>query len=166
MRWTLILGGSLVGLIALALVVGYSLPVKHVASRSLEVAAPPERVWNAITDVASMPQWRAGLKSAEILRQTPAGPVWQEVSGDGTVVYETIESVPHRRLVTRIAGKSLPFGGSWTYDLHPTGSGTRLTIREDGEVYNPVFRLVSKFFIGHHATLDKYLASLQARLAA
>lgn len=165
MRWLLIIGGSLAALVVIVLVVGYSLPVSHVASRTVEIAAPPERVWQTITDVSSMPQWRSGLKSAEVVRQTSAGPVWREVSGDGTITFETIESVPQRRLVTRIADKSLPFGGSWTYELEPSVSGTRLAIREDGEVYNPVFRLASRFVMGHHATIDKYLASLRARLA-
>lgn len=166
MRWLLIIGGSLAAIIAIVLITGYSLPVQHVATRSVELHAPPERVWRTITDIGSMPAWRSGLESAELVRQTPAGPVWREVSGDGTITFETIESVPQRRLVTRIADKSLPFGGSWTYVLEPSGGGTRLTIREDGEVYNPVFRVVSRFVMGHHATIDKYLESLRARLGA
>jgi len=165
MRWLLIIGGSLAALIVLVLIAGYSLPVQHVAARSVELRAPPQRVWQTITDVESMPQWRSGLKSVDIVGQTSAGPKWREVSGDGTITFETIESAPQRRLVTTIADKSLPFGGSWTYDLEPSATGTRLTIREDGEVYNPVFRLASRFIMGHHATIDKYLASLQTRLA-
>ena len=166
MRWFLIIIGAIAALAVIALAVGYSLPVKHVATRTVQVAAPPETVWATITDVASAPRWRADVKSAEIIGQGAAGPEWREVSGDGTITFETVESVPPRRLVTRITDKSLPFGGSWTYELEPAVSGTQLTIREDGEVYNPVFRLVSRYVMGHHATIDKYLASLQARLAA
>ena len=153
-------------MIAIVLAVGYSLPVQHVATRTAYVAAPPEGVWATITDVASAPQWRSDVKSAEIVRQGAAGPVWRELSGDGTITFETVESEPPRRLVTRITDKSLPFGGSWTYELQPTPGGTRVTIREDGEVYNPVFRFVSRYVMGHHATIDKYLNSLRARLGA
>jgi hypothetical protein len=35
-----------------------------------------------------------------------------------------------------------------------------LRITEDGEVYNPVFRFVSRFVMGHTATMDKYLADV------
>ena len=37
-------------------------------------------------------------------------------------------------------------------------------ITEDGEVYNPVFRFMSRFIIGHAATLDQYLTALGKRL--
>ena len=166
MRWLVIIGGTLVALIVLTLAVGYSLPVKHVATRSTEVTASPERVWATITDIPALPRWRPDLKSAELTGRTDAGPVWREVSGDGTITYETVEQVPPRRLVSRIADKSLPFAGTWTYELQPTGTGTRVTIREDGEVYNPVFRVVSRFVIGHDATIKKYLSALESRIAA
>ena len=72
---------------------------------------------------------------------------------------------PPRRLVTRIADEDLPFGGTWTYRLEPDGGGTRVTITEDGEVYNPVFRFVSRFVMGHDATLRTYLDDLEAHMA-
>lgn len=164
MRWLLIVGGTLAGLVALVVVIGYTLPVKHVASSSIELDAPPERVWERITDVSAFPQWRKDVKSVEIVQRAAAGPVWREQSGDGTITYETVESVPPRRLVSRIHDRSLPFGGTWTFDLTPTPRGTRLTIREDGEVYNPVFRFASRFVLGHDATIRKYVAALETSL--
>ena len=166
MRWLLIVVGTLAALVVVVVAVGYSLPVKHIATRSTEVGVPVERVWATITDVASAPLWRKDLKSVEVVRQGAGGPVWREVSGDGTITYETVEKTAPRRLVTRISDKSLPFGGSWTYELIPTPGGTRITIREDGEVYNPVFRFVSRYVMGHHSTIDKYLASLRTTLEA
>lgn len=164
MRWVMIIGGTLAGLVALVVAAGYALPVQHVASLSVELDAPPERVWTTITDVASFPRWRRDVKSVEIVQRTPAGPVWRERSSDGTITYETVESVPHRRLRSRISDRSLPFGGTWTFDLTPTPRGTRVTIREDGEVYNPVFRFASRFVLGHDATIRKYIAALEASL--
>ena len=35
-----------------------------------------------------------------------------------------------------------------------------MTISERGEVYNPLYRFVSRFFIGHTRTIDAYLAEL------
>lgn len=164
MRWLLYGGGVAAGLVALVLMAGYALPVKHVASSTVELEAPPERVWEMITDVESFPRWREDVKSVEIVQRAAAGPVWRERSSDGTITYETVESVPQRRLVSRISDRTLPFGGTWTFDLAPTPRGTRMTIREDGEVYNPVFRLASRFIIGHGATIDKYIVALEAGL--
>jgi len=68
--------------------------------------------------------------------------------------------------VTRIADDSLPFGGSWTYELFPSGEGTEVRITERGEVRNPIFRALSTFVFGHTVTLDRYLADLQRRAGA
>jgi len=65
--------------------------------------------------------------------------------------------------VAHIADKGLPFGGSWDYRIEPVGAGSRITITENGEVYNPIFRFVSKYFMGHTATIDKYLTALAKR---
>lgn len=39
------------------------------------------------------------------------------------------------------------------YRLVPDGAGTRVTITENGEVYNPLFRFVSRFLMGHTSTI-------------
>ena len=61
---------------------------------------------------------------------------------------------------------SLPFGGSWTYELIPTAGGTMLRITEDGEVYNPLFRFISRFVLGHYKSIDQYLDDLERRLVS
>jgi hypothetical protein len=66
--------------------------------------------------------------------------------------------------VTVIADKGIPFGGSWDYRIIPEGAGSRITITENGEVYNPIFRFVSRYVIGHTATLDKYLSALATKV--
>lgn len=80
------------------------------------------------------------------------------------MTYEAVVWEAPTHLVANIADKGLPFGGSWDYKLEPEGSGTRITITENGEVYNPLFRFVSRYMMGHTATIDKYLKSLSARL--
>ena len=89
---------------------------------------------------------------------------WREHGDNGTITFEIVEARPPARLVRRIADPSLPFGGTWTYELTPHASGTRLTITEAGEVYNPVFRFMSRFVFGHTATMDRFLTDLTARL--
>jgi hypothetical protein len=69
-------------------------------------------------------------------------------------------------MVTRIADSKLPFGGTWAYEIVPASNSCTLTITEDGEVYNPLFRFVSRFVIGHTATLDGYLKALSTKLGS
>jgi hypothetical protein len=78
--------------------------------------------------------------------------------------YQIVEQVPPRRLVTRVADPDLPYGGTWTFELDPQPAGTRLTITERGEIYNPIFRVFARFVFGYAATMERYLDALEARL--
>ena len=170
MRWLLGAVFLVVALVALVFLVGALLPAAHVASRSAGLSAPPERVWAVMTAVDDFPRWRPGVRAVEVLDAAGGARRWREHESaekrDRGITYEVIESAPPHRLVTRIADAGLPFGGRWEYDLAPDGSGTRLTITERGEVYNPLFRFLSRFVFGHTATMEKYLAALERRLTA
>lgn len=166
MRWVAIVGGVLVALILAVVVVGALLPTEHVASRRAELPHPPEAVWSAITDLGRMPVWRRGITAVEQLPPVDGRRRWREVGGNGTITFEAVEWAPPSRLVARIADPDLPFGGRWIYELQPAGAGSVLTITEEGAVYNPVFRFMSRFVFGHHATMDAYLEDLEAHLSA
>lgn len=163
MKILLITGGGLIVLIGVVLLVGSLLPEKHTASRSARFKQPTERVWETITDVARFTDWRSGLKAAE--KERIGGKTrWKESGKYGTMMFEAVESRAPERLVTRIVGDGLPFGGSWTYVITPTDGASEVTITEHGEVYNVFFRFISRFVFGHTATLDQYLKDLARKL--
>ena len=157
MKIALIALATLATLIALVAALGWSLPVEHHAAREASFRAPPEAVFALIASPRAFPTWRAKVKSVELLPSTGDHLSYRETGDDGTIPYVVDESVPPRRLVTRIADRSLPFGGKWTYELAPTSNGTTLRITEDGEVYNVIFRVMSRYVFGHTATIDAYL---------
>jgi uncharacterized protein YndB with AHSA1/START domain len=163
LRKSLIGLAVLAALVGLTALIGYALPVAHVASRTATYAQPADRVYLTLTEIRNYPQWRSDLKSVEDL-STTSSRRWREHGGNGAITFEVVETQPPARLVTRIADQDLPFGGQWTYELAPDGSGTRLTITEHGEVYNPIFRFMSRFVFGHTATIDQFLADLKKRL--
>ena len=93
-----------------------------------------------------------------------SGPLhFREEGSNGTVNYELAEDVPNQRMVTRILDTDLGYSGKWTYVLAPENGATRVTITEDGEVSNVLFRFMSRYVFGHTATLDGYLRSLAKR---
>jgi uncharacterized protein YndB with AHSA1/START domain len=163
MRWVLLIAGLLVLAILVVCVIGYMLPQSHVASASARFAAAPDSIWMSLTDVPAFPKWRPGVSRVELLPDENGQRGWRELGKHDAVTYRVVESVPARRLVTRIADQNLPYGGSWTYELAPDGSGTRLTITERGEVYNPIFRFVSRFIMGYTATMEGMLRALGTR---
>jgi uncharacterized protein YndB with AHSA1/START domain len=158
--------GALVLLVMVIVVTGYALPQNHTATRERSYRASPASVFAAITTPASYPEWRTGVKQVELLAPVDQRVSFREVGADGTITYVFEEIVPERRVVSRIADRSLPFGGSWTYDLAPTDGGTTLRITEKGEVYNPIFRFMSRFVLGHNRTMDTFLADLERRVAS
>lgn len=166
MKFALVGFGVLVGLVALVAVIGWTLPVKHSATRQATYRASPETIFAAITDVERYPTWRASVKRVELDVSSPATTRFREVGGDGTILYAIDERIPPTRLVTRIDDASLPFGGKWTYELAPAAGGTTLRITEDGEVYNPIFRFMSKLIFSHHRTIETYLTELGAKLGS
>jgi len=147
----------LVGLMAL---IGSRLPKAHVASRSILLHRSPPDVYAVVRDFGSTPQWRPDVKRIEV-DAPQRGPVYfREVGNNGTVNYELTEDVPAQRMVTRIRDTDLGYSGQWTYTFVAENAGTRVTIREDGEVSNVLFRFLSHYFFGQTATLDSYLTSL------
>ena len=167
MRFALIGVGVVVVLIAIVVALGYSLPVKHRAEASATFKATPDAVYALITNVEAFPSWRSGIKSVELQPSTDGRKRFRERSADGAIAYVIESAEPGKRLVTRIDAKSLPFGGTWTYELSPAADGgTTLRITEDGEIYNPVFRFVSRFFMGYDRTIKTYLADVGKQVAA
>lgn len=141
MKWIWIVLGTLAAIVALVVIIGALLPVKHVASRRARFNKPPEQVWSAMSTGTSQAQFK-----------------------QDDVNYEVTELVPNRKLVTRIADRNLPYGGSWVYEITPDGGGSVLRITENGEVYNIIFRFVSRFIMGHTATIDAGLRDLGKKL--
>ena len=156
----------LVALLGFALLVGLLLPTAHRTSRQGIYAAAPDDVWRAITDVEAFPSWRDGVEGVERLPDRDGRSVWTEHTSDGSLTFATERSEPPRLLVIRIADRNLPFGGTWTDEIAPAARGSRLTITEDGEIYNPLFRVMARFVFGYEATIERYLSSLQRHLQA
>ena len=166
MKWALLAVAVVVALAALIALIGALLPQSHVATVQRHYSAAPESVWTAITDVEAFPGWRSDMTSVRRLPDLDGKARWQEKSKQDSLTFEVMEQVRTARLVTRIADQGLPFGGTWTYELKTENGGTNLAITEQGEVYNPIFRFVSRFVMGHSATIEKFHNGLAAHLAA
>ena len=159
-RAVLIVLGVLCAMIVIVFAVGYLLPVSHVAARTASLGSPPDRVYATLADVEHHTGWRSDVKSVEVLSNAPVKR-WREHGSNGAITFEVVETQPPTRLVSRIADADLAFGGTWTYELTPQGSGTQLTITERGDVYNPLFRFMSRFIFGHTATMERFLGDLK-----
>jgi len=147
-------------LVAVMLVIGSRLNPNHVASRAIRLKEAPTEVYAVIHDFERSPNWRSDLKKVEMLGVVDGHPRFREQGSHGGVTYEVLEDVAGQRLVTRIVDRDLGYSGSWTQVLTPNDKGTLLTITENGEVSNPLFRFMSRYVFGQTSTIDNYLKSL------
>jgi len=151
-----------VALVAAVVTVGWMLPKAHIASADATVRAARETVRATILDVRRYPEWRTDVKQVDVLADAPLR--WKEHGSHGVITYEVREQHAPDRVVTAIDDPTLPFGGTWTYELADAGTSTRVRITEHGEVRNPVFRFISRVFLSPTATMEQYLAALDRRL--
>jgi hypothetical protein len=135
-KWIAIVAGGVVLVVAGIVAAGSMLPRNHKASRTLRLERPPADVW----------------------------PVLIAATEASDVPVDVLERDPPRRLVTRVTEREKNFGGTWTIAIASVAAGSQVTITEDGWVANPIFRFVSRFVIGHHATMDGILKKVAADL--
>lgn len=158
MRILLIAAAGVVLIVLAVVVTGSLLPKRHVASRSASYRAAPEHLFSLI---AGPQNWRPEVLRYESVPDANGHELVRETTRGGeTITYELLDRIPDRSLKRRIATENLPYSGTWTYSLQPNGEITVVRITENGEVYNPVFRFVSRFFLGHTHTMDAYLRAL------
>ena len=164
LKWVLLLVGLLAALILLPMIGGMFLPRGHTVTSSVVLAQPIDSVWSVVSDLTSYPSWWRDVKSMERVEDGVGEVSWLQRDAQGQELpIEIVASDPPIQLVTRIANDKLPFGGTWTYSLESVSSGCRVTLTEDGEIFNPVFRVVARYIVGYHGTIDRYLIALGAR---
>ena len=132
--------GALAALVLALFGYGKTLPVAHVASRSKRIPARPTIVWGLINDPVATKGWAGDTKT------------------------EVVEQDEPRLLVTKIVGESA-YGGTWTFEIAPEGhDASTVTITERGEVYNPAFRVLSRYVFGQTRSIESYLVKLERAL--
>ena len=151
---------------AVAAVIGSRLPKAHVASGSRAFHQPPQQVYAIARNFQDAASWRPDVSKIEVFDGPPGQVRFREHGKHGVVNYGLVEDVPGHRMVTRILDTDLGYSGSWTYVFAASGDGTVLTITENGEVSNVLFRFMSRYFFSQTATIEAYLAALGRRLEA
>jgi hypothetical protein len=160
-KWVYLIGGTLVVLVAVMAIIGGMLPRDHRATRQARFRQTPETIYATL---AGPIDWRSGIKASGALPDQNGRKMWWEQDSHGNkITYELLEDSPPSRRVTRIADEGLPYGGTWTVEIAPAGGGSTVRVTEDGQVYNVIFRFMSRFIFGHTATIEAFLRDLGRR---
>ena len=163
LRLLLFVAALAVAVIAILYAIGSSIAREHTASRRLTLkTAAPDAVWAKIAAEADAAAWRKDVKSVTRLDDRNGHEVWRETFASGNALaYETLEATPPTRLIRAIVDEA-QFGGTWTIVVEPAGTGTTVTITEQGWIAAPPFRTLAKYAWGYDATINAYLRDLAA----
>jgi len=141
------------------------MPEQHTMRVSKEYSVDSPKVWRVITDFSDYPNWRSDVKSVERIPDQAAADIWQETDKHGnSVAYASRYVNDGVKLTREIVTKNLPYTGTWTFELQPLSSGSRLTITENGKVFNPIFRILGKYVFGFDTSIRRFLDDLSSRL--
>lgn len=140
-----------------------------------EVAAPPERVWEVLTDLGRMPEW-----SPELVRMVPLksgglrlGQWYLGINRRKAVVWPTRNVVVGLEPGRVLAWETTSSGARWIWELSPSGpDGTTTRIVHRRPVPRRLTRTSALFataFLGgsagHADELEAGMAQTVARLA-
>lgn len=124
---------------------GTSMDPRHVVTRRMSFAAPPERVWSALLSIRQLPIDRSDLRMVD--QGTATNPP-DAIEVAGTPVKIKIETFkPPRSLVVKTAEPDVSYSGTWTFELELEGAKlTRLTVIEEADVHARLLRFAVRTF--------------------
>jgi Polyketide cyclase / dehydrase and lipid transport len=150
-------------LIAATSGIGFLFPVRHEAAGRILLEPPPETVWRLLTDLDGMPLWRSDVTALERLPDLGGRPAWREIGPGGPRTMEQAEADPPHRLVLKRTRNGRPVLPIRTFELVGTPEGTLVTLTEDGEVRNPLGRILVRLRTPPGGIL-RFLRDLDQRL--
>ena len=160
-RWILIGFGVVVVLLGVIWLAGSFIPREHRAESRITLERPIDTVWAIVRNPGSLLGTWTELTHAERVEPDPQGRErWQETVGGFEMRLIVVEAEAPSRMVTQVESEpDSPFGGVWILELAPAGSGTRVSLAEEGWIGPPPYRVMSRV-MGYYRSIDGYLAAL------
>lgn len=102
-------------------------------SASVDVDAAPEAVWAVVSDVTRMPEFSPELRRLYAVGggEPRVGMRLVGINRRGYAVWPTTSKVTRLEAGRAVAWRTRESGATWTYELEPTATGTRLSGRRD-----------------------------------
>lgn len=110
------------------------MPLTDVAplEASIEIAAPPAKVWALVSDLRNMPRWspqvRKTIVRGGVMR---VGAKLFNLNRRGLLVWPTQAMVTEYEPERRVAFKVRENWTIWSFELEPTATGTRVVQRRE-----------------------------------
>jgi uncharacterized protein YndB with AHSA1/START domain len=128
-------------------------------SASVELAAPPETVWELVSDVSRMSDWSPECRKIVVLGSPKhgVGTKFIGLNRRGWAVWPTTSKVVRFEPGKAVAWRTRESGATWSYEIAPTAAGTSLTGRRELPSYTIATKLMAPI-IGGAGGHDQELA--------
>lgn len=146
MKWLLIIAGVFILAILAVLILGLLQAAKHSVTRSIHLKQKPETVFALLDDQANLPSWSSSVLKVEPLPDQNGKPAVRVTLrwGGMAMIMTQLEHTAPTRLVVSMSKEGGPVLGTWTYQIVSETDGCRIALTEDGELQNPVFRVMAR----------------------
>lgn len=150
--------------IVLIAIVGMLLPDERVATSECIYDAPPEKVYNVLTNNTDYAH-RSNLKEIIIVEKLGEIEVWDEIAENGSVIrFKTSRKVPYSLYEFDIIEGS-GFTGHWKGELKETATGgTHFISTETIRMKNPFLKVLSRLFFNMEQFMRTYQNDLRKKL--
>jgi uncharacterized protein YndB with AHSA1/START domain len=117
------------------------------ATATVEIAAPPERVWQIITDFEHWPSWNPDVAWAELDGELEPGTAFRWKAGPGVIRSRLMRTDEPSHL--EWTGRTMGIRAVHVWHLEPAGGGTVVETRESWDGLLPrLFRGYSTRTLG------------------
>jgi uncharacterized protein YndB with AHSA1/START domain len=109
------------------LILGLTLPEESQVKTEFDVAAPPEKVWQALNDRGKYPEWAPNIARVEIVNEKEWRE-WTKDNPDPLTFSVTSEQPPDRMEVKYVMGDFIE--GHWKGEIKATAAGSRVSAED------------------------------------
>ncbi|GAA2421163.1 SRPBCC family protein [Mycolicibacterium llatzerense] len=114
----------------------------------ITINAPAAKVWALISDLGNMPKWSPQCRTMKAIGAVKVGTKTVNVNRRGALFWPTTATItaldPQQKLSFRVNTNNT----EWTYDLEPSGTGTKVTVSRHAEAVKPISSTLINRFMG------------------
>lgn len=114
----------------------------------ITINAPAAKVWALISDLGNMPKWSPQCRTMKAIGAVKVGTKTVNVNRRGALFWSTTATItaldPQQKLSFRVNTNNT----EWTYDLEPSGTGTKVTVSRHAEAVKPISSTLINRFMG------------------
>ncbi|WP_395342978.1 SRPBCC family protein [Ningiella sp. W23] len=155
MKTLIIVVLSVVVLLALVFVWGATLPTTKSVSKTIQINAPVEIVWETMSDWKGQEKWRSDVKSVEILDERS----FKEIPTNGPAVeFEIVRLETNKIIELKMSG---PFKGHYLAEFSDNNGATTINISETIIQESIIGRILSRLFFDLEEFVAAYFGQLK-----